>query len=419
MEIDNRFRINQFTKFHKLLMANAPERYEPWFIGINKLDKCIDGRIVYSRATQTSCCGTVWKVINYKNKKGYSKKTICEKCGMARGSWKQPWAKLSLLECIELIKAGYNIGIVARKDDPLILVDIDSFKYVDELPNSLIVTSRKRCGMHGYYWKLATEEIPNIPTDDCGEVRCNDQYVLAPGSYVPTVKETIEKEFREGHIDFSKKKDILDDELLGYYTITNELSPSMIKLKDLPKFFHAQLKKEKEAIRKNKKKRIPNIKTNYPKSGSGTQTTRMFNLTFEEILDVIPGARVHHPLHDSDTCSNFCIDAEHTSLAHCWRHNTTMNVYQFLVIKSGYMTCCEAGVGHKGKSPSQVKGDKGALFNAWYTAKKLGLLPKNDPIPYNAMTYIAEKHKLPLNEKGNMKISTHNKVIELLEEGRW
>lgn len=396
------FRIEQFKKFYDALIIKAPKGYKPWFIPVTKDNKAIDGRVVYRKAPNPSCCGVEWKTIRRANS---TTKTICKSCGRTRGSWKQPWACLNFQEAVELIKQGYNIGLVARKGDPLIIIDIDNFSYAGFLPDTLISKSRKRCGLHGFYWHKGNKEISNIPTEDNGEVRCQDQYVLVPGSYVPTTKEEIEKEFTEGHITEKQKEQILQDELLGFYTIDTEKNPRKISLEELPAFFLEEKEKQDNA---------PKIKSDAIKPSG--KYSALFDLTIKNIISIDNDKRVGHPLHASDTSANFSVSSDDPNISHCWRHNVSLNALQFLVVKSGYMDCVSAGTGHKGTNPSAIVGDYGAIFHAWMQAKKDGFLPEYDPIPVKALIYIARKHRLvEPGFEGMLPSHIYNKTLNILE----
>jgi len=117
------FRIDQFTKFYNSLMEGSPEGYKPWFFPCAKNGKNPDPRAILN--------------INQESK----------------GSWHHESARLSKEQCIEHIKMGYNIGFSARKDDPVVLGDIDEPGYMEQMPkNTLTQTSRKRCGGHFIGW---------------------------------------------------------------------------------------------------------------------------------------------------------------------------------------------------------------------------------------------------------------------------
>jgi len=155
--------IKEFEKFYELLMREAPKGYNPWFFACEP---------------------------NGKN----------PVLGL---SWHDEKARLTKEQCIEAIKQGFNLGISARKDDPLIIGDIDEEIYLEQLPkDTLTTTSRKRIGAHFFGWnKDGTAKI-NLPTDS-GELRSDNQYVLACGSYVP--------------FNISEKKDKLIQETFDAY----------------------------------------------------------------------------------------------------------------------------------------------------------------------------------------------------------
>lgn len=355
MDTTNRiinFRIEELLKFNNALMSNAPNGYEPHYFLIQKNGKVPDGKEIFRRSGKNA-------------------------------SWKETHARLPIVKALAWIKKGGNIGIAGT--DGLINIDIDDEKYVDLLPPTLTAISRSRKGKHGFYWKHPDEKILplNIPTD-YGEVRADWQYVLAPGSYVPCPE--------------------CKDKLSGYYTVEKEQPPKNIKFDDLPFFFKEQYKKNQDA---NKKKaKIKNKPITYNENKSA-----LFDLRISDIVTTLPGRREAHPLHDSDTGQNFSVSGE---LAHCWRHLVSLNALQFLVVKSGYMSCQDAGTPHKG---GVSKIDNGAVFYAWVEAKKCNLIPKDDPIPTKAMKYIAKQHNLMKNVDSVDLLPTdvYNQVIKIIE----
>ena len=334
-------------------MSNAPEGYKPHYFLIQRNGKVPDGREILRRSNKNA-------------------------------SWKEEHARLDIIHALAWIEKGGNIGIAGT--DGLVNIDIDDEKYIDLLPITLTAISRSRKGRHGFYWKHPDEKILplNIPTD-YGEVRADWQYVLAPGSYVPCLE--------------------CKDKLSGYYTIDKELPPSYIKFDDLPFFFKEQYKKNQEA---NKKK--AEIK-NKPIIHNGNKSA-LFDLRISDIVTTSPGRREAHPLHDSDTGQNFSVSGE---LSHCWRHLVSLNALQFLIVKSGYMSCQDAGTPHKGGAS---KINDAAIFYAWVEAKKCNLIPKDDPIPTRAMKFIARKHGLIDEEEyieGILPVVIYSEVIKIIE----
>ncbi len=379
------FRTKQFTKFHNALMSNAPKDYRPGYFPVISNDKFPDGAEIAKKAgKKSSCCNEPF--VYYKFNKSFLK--ACRICKTKKGSWKLSHAILSFEEAVEWIKKGGNIAI--NGTDGLINMDIDDPKYVHLLPKTLSTISRSRTGKHGFFWKDPKCKIlpVNIPTD-YGELRADFQYVLAPGSYVP-----------------SESK----DELSGFYTVENEQPPSTISFEQLPQFFKDNYNKTNETsveIKNNP------IKLNQKHSA-------LFDL---KITDVVSTSkhRDSHPLHGSDTGTNFSITND---LANCWRHNVTLNALQFLVVKSNYMNCQDAGTGHKrgGAGASSVKGDDGAIFHAWKEAKQSNLIPQDDPIPSSALNYIARQHKIcsedlipGRNSKTMLPRLVYNKAISIVE----
>jgi len=369
---------SEFTKFHKLLMDNAPKGYIPWYFPVVRNNKAPDGLAVARRSP-------------HKITKG-------------KGNWKAEWARLTYEEALQRLKLGLNVGLSARKEDPLIIIDIDDWTKLDLMPKSLINTSRKRCGLHGFFWKDKDDKILpiNLPTD-YGEIRSSDQYVVAAGSYCDTSTKDIKSEKLPK--EFEDK--IIKENMIGLYSVRNEYSPSTISYNDLPPFF----KERYEYVKKQVPAKIKSepIKTNGKHSA-------LFDLTIRNVVSSIPGKREPHPLHSSDTGMNFSIYGD---LAHCWRHLVSLNSIQFLCVKSGYMSCQDAGTGHKGSGAgnSMITGDNGAIFYAWLEAKKCGLIPKDDSMPVRAMIYIAEQNKLiDSNFEGLLHPVIYNKVLKIVEE---
>src|SRR3990172_10372682 len=315
--------IKEFEKFYELLMREAPKGYNPWFFACEP---------------------------NGKN----------PVLGL---SWHDEKARLTKEQCIEAIKQGFNLGISARKDDPLIIGDIDEEIYLEQLPkDTLTTTSRKRIGAHFFGWnKDGTAKI-NLPTDS-GELRSDNQYVLACGSYVPfNISEKKDKE------SFEKLPEhIKNDNLLGYYTLKDNNIPKQICFLDVPKFFHDKQREniESESIVKQREET-----REYPEG----KYSELFKLKVSDIVGLIPAKERHgHPLHESDTDSNFSLSKD-GSIAHCWRHLVSLNAVQYLCVKAGYSSCVDAGTPHKGRGISKIRGDKLALDIAYKEAINLGLI---------------------------------------------
>ncbi len=329
-----KFKVQEFEKFYNCLMSNAPEGYNPWFFPCD---------------------------VNGKNP---SVKAILRINGDSKGSWHHDAARLSKEQCIEHIKWGYNLGISARGNDPLVIIDIDEEKYLDQIPkNTLINVSRKRAGLHAFCWNKDGSAKINLPTN-YGEIRSDNQYVLAPGSYTPFLMSDKKEEEKYNNLPEWAK----EDPHLGYYTVKEEVGPREISFEELPDFFKdvkkSNVEKETNILQREEK-------NTYSKEGKYTE---LFKLKVSDIVGLAPSnKRVGHPLHESDTDANWSL-SEDGSIGHCWRHLVSLNAVQYLCVKNGYIDCQDAGVPHKGRGISKLRGDKKSWQVAYNEAIKLGLI---------------------------------------------
>lgn len=313
-------------------------------------------------------------------------------------SWKAPSSRLTIEQAEKWMAQGGNIGIAGMPSDYLVNVDLDG-EHVDKaaLKPTLMTRSRSRTGIHGFYFTWDKANIPNIPTDEDGEVRSQAQYVVCAGSYVPTDPTTVSEAEREN---------------AGYYTVEEARPPAWITFNDLPQVFRDQYAKNRRGEEEAKGREA----TEYIRSAG--RHSALFDIT---ALDVVrreggqtkPSKRWGAIFHDSTTEANMSFSSR--GLLQCWRHGVTHNGLTALVVLSGYMTCEEAGAPHKGSgaSPSKVRGDDGAIFHAWLYAKTHGYIPEDDPIPVRAMSYIAEKHLGYKNKRGEL--LPHDIYIQVLE----
>lgn len=172
----------EFKKWYKLLMADAPDGYEPHLI-----------RVMGGEKNPASGFG-----------------------------WKQEQARLSFDEAISYMQNGGNVGCAAMEDDLLAIVDMDTDDQViesDALPDGLICRTRSRRGLHGYYWG----NLENAAVSGKGEVRSQGMYGVVPGSFVDT--------------DPDDAPDP-DSEQLGYYTVETEQPAQAVSEDDLPAIFY-------------------------------------------------------------------------------------------------------------------------------------------------------------------------------------
>lgn len=343
----------------------------------------------------------------------------CEKKSKAPkvelGSWKDIENRLSGHEAVAWLENNGNVGIAGMPDDPLINVDIDDEERTkkEDLKPTLMARSRSRTGLHAWYF--SDDEIPNIPTDDAGEIRAQGQYVVAPGSYVPCPKSDLEEKVVKGEITEVEMKKVLDDSNRGDYTVEEKTPVSSITLDDLPEVFK-EVRKEVE----NQEPKEPG-KDFDPKETDGDKSA-LFDIDAREIVlreggSTKPTDRWTAIFHDSSTDMNMSLSSE--GLLHCWRHSVSHNGLQALTVLSGYLSCREAGSGHKnsGAGRSQIINDNGAIFHAWKYAKRRGYIPDDDPIPTKALNHVAKIEGI-YNATGDELLPkpAYNRTLKAVEE---
>jgi putative DNA primase/helicase len=313
-------------------------------------------------------------------------------------SWKSPQGRLSISQAINWMANGGNIGLAGTPYDNLVDVDCDGgIIQENEIKPTLMDRTRSRVGRHAIYWNFEKEKIPNIPTDEAGEVRCQWEFVVIAGSYVPTDPMTVPENDREN---------------AGYYTVCNAIPPNEITYAELPKVFREIYEKKKAApIRKPSK---------FDPKQSTTECSALFEVTALDVClhlggNTNEGERWPSLFHNSDTGKNMSFS---NNLLHCWRHRCSFNGLQALTVLSDYMTCLEAGTPHKGGvGSSQIIGDNEAIFKAWKYAKQQGYIPKTDKIPVRAMHYIAEKHLHFKPEKDKpLPTTIYKRVLQIVEK---
>lgn len=327
-------------------------------------------------------------------------------------SWKARQSRLTPAEAKRRLKHNWgNVGIAGRPDDALILLDIDDPAIEDEIKDTMIIRSRSRTGTHAIYWAHPDDEkLPcNIPTEK-GELRSSDQYVVAPGSYVPCTEEELTEKAENGEITEAEKQLVLNDPNRGYYTLDNDKEIAQIKFEELPEVFRQQYQsKEDEEEWEEERYEPGQIDTN-------SNHSALFDLEVSDLTGRGFTGRDPHPLHPSDTGANWCIKG---GLGHCWRHLVSLNAIQFLCVEAGYLSCLEAGSPHHNSNAgsSRVRGDDQAIWIAWKHAKEHGYIPQDDPIPARAMKHIAKKHDVAqFDDNGLLTTKSYNKVIEIVEE---
>ena len=324
-------RPQELQKFYNLLMTNAPTDYQPYLFRL----------------------------------KAGSKDPIT---GI---SWKSPNAQLTINEALSWMQNGGNIGLAALPSDPLINTDFDgdSIK-LNEAPLSLTVKTRNRQGYHHFSFNFETPKIPNIATENSGEVRTKYQYVVAAGSYV------------NGNYTDLPPEEQAD---AGYYTICHAVPPTTITFQDLPQLFKDKARYDFMTKINLRQQRLRQASAYTPKH-SNNQQSAIFSISAADVL-LKSGAytdnrRQPSIFHSSDTQANMSLHPNR-DLITCWRHMHSLNGLQALAVLSGHLSCSQK---------ARFAGDNGALFHAWRYAKNNGYIPADDPIPTRAMHYIAEKH---------------------------
>lgn len=375
--MDTTIRLSNFEKFYKALMSNAPEGYVPWFFPLKENNKDPDGYAIAARAKHDT-------PIN------------------ERSSWKAIHAKLSYEEAIAVITNGKNVGIAARKNDWLHISDSDSeiegFDF-----KGIMCRSRTRFGRHYFNW-MNPEQKKNIPTDKNGEVRSVDQYVVAAGSFVKVTDNDLKKKFEEGSITLERIKELLSCPDIGLYSYEEGI-PETITPDELPEVFLKQQHKDDEGMKKKVESEMK--KSFFTRNDDKRKTTRLFELNIGDVCSITKG-RTGHPLHDSDTGTNWMISG---NLGHCWRHGVSLNAYQYLAVELGLASCGDAGTKTKLEgSTCNISGDKSILFKIWCEAKRRGLLKEDDPVPYSCLTWIKGK------PEGKLDTKDYNEAIDLVEK---
>lgn len=378
----------EFARFYDKLLKNAPEKYTPWIFPVVQKGKAPDTRM----------------------------------------SWKATPARLTRAQADERLSQGYNVGISGRKDDRLILVDIDDPSIEDELKNTLKIRSRSRTGTHAFYWAAPDDEkLPaNIPTKK-GEVRSSDQYVVAPGSYVPCTEEELNGKIEDGDITQEMKRKVMNDSDRGMYTLDNNKDIATIRFNELPQVFQDHETSDKERKKQKEEAYADTSDFNPEQVESNGERSALYDLQIEDVAPNGYTKRDPHPTHGSTTyqetgTGNWIIN---NGLGHCWRHLVSLNAIQYLTVKQGYFTCQEAGTPHKNSSQaaSKIIGDDKSIWIAWQYAKKHGYIPEDDRVPVRALHHLAREHELcpedQIPEQGTeetLPYPAYKRALEIIED---
>ena len=335
---------DEFVDFLTLLTDDAPDGYRPWLFRVE--------------------AGSKAPALEY-------------------GSWKDESARMTRHEAVEWMQSGGNVGIAGRPDDPLINVDIDDedATTIDDLKPTLIARSRSRTGVHAWYFEAPGADIPNIPTDDAGEVRANWQYVVAPGSYVETDPDDVHEDERDR---------------AGYYTVERDDPVTSIRLDELPEVFREHNNpdpKEQEIITPDDE--------DFP-DGDGSdngEKSELFDIGAEQVASKEGGATNNNRwtaiFHGSETGKNMSVSDQ--GRIQCWRHNVAHNGLQALTVLSDYPgSCQDVGTPHDDSNAGRscLHAEDGAhIWHAWKYAKQNGYVPDDDPVPYAALKHVCRERE--------------------------
>jgi hypothetical protein len=344
-------RPDEFRQFHDLLTEAAPDGYEPHYFRCRRASK--DPAIQF-------------------------------------GSWKDDDAQLTVEEAVEWMQRGGNVGIAGRPDGPLVNVDIDDDEETtpEDVPASLRARSRSRTGWHTWYFDPAGD-IPNIPTDEYGEIRTDWQYVVAPGSFVASTREDIP----DGATD------------PGYYTVADAAPVAGIEYDDLPEVFLDAAEETQTAADRatspdatasehhHSGDELPgDLEAGQPQARDRSTGSAVFDIDADAVLSGTHDEtdRFGSVFHDSTTGANMSVSG---GKLHCWRHGVAHGGLQALAVLSDKTPhgCRELGAPHKnsGAGRNRLKGDWRLVWAAWHEAKRRGHIPDDDPLPYRALLGLA------------------------------
>lgn len=263
------------------------------------------------------------------------------------------------------LEAGFNYGVACAED--LVVIDVDDLRFVDifadRLPETVHQKTGSREGFHLFYrveGLTAGKNLIYAPYDPIlekgerralGEVRCNPhQYVVGPGSihpsgnrYGPLRGESIARVDREEFLDAI-------DELVVSRSDTGQHA----RYEDRP------------------------TREEWEEHGGDAQARHPFyNLDADDVLPWLePDSRIAHPIHGSDTGSNF-MKNEGGETFICWRcqygasQGCGLSAQHFLALQAvgnrlGDYACEE--IRHRWRTSPELH------YLAWREAVKEGLV---------------------------------------------
>lgn len=304
---------------------------------------------------------------------------MCDKDPVrTKKGWKHKSAQLSFEAAEKNMLHGMNIGIAGTEHDRLVIIDIDDERRIrkKEIKPTLSARSRSRTGTHHFYFADNIDAKINIPTNTSGEIRAYNQYVVAPGSYVPCSIKEIE----------AMPKD--QQQFAGQYTLENATMARGITFLEFPKVFRNRINIETsiDAHKKREQKahdKRENVTSVHTKSA-------LFDLTITDVVGYEPNAdRFPSLFHGSKTGANTSIS---NNQIHCFRHNVSLTPLRAIAVLAGLDTCMNAGVGHKHSNAGNTTidlTDGRTLAVIWKYAKDHNMIPQNDPIPTVALVWFS------------------------------
>lgn len=374
----NEPRIREFKQFQELLIADAPEGYEPYYIRVEAAGK--------APATEY-------------------------------GGWKSEHNRLSYQEALEWMRKGGNIGIAGTPDDALVNLDIDDEDEAsaDDVPTTLRARSRSRAGFHAWYFVDGDFPEENIPTR-AGELRMSWQYVVAPGSFVASLREDI----------------AIGSDSPGYYTVEDYSPVASLQFGDLPEVFR-NVRKEADESDEEEGSGLSDESENSQNDSpvvepSESRRSVLYDITTRDIVNHVGGStdsgdRWGSPWHKGSDNTRFA-----DGKIQCWRCDVSHGALQALTLicdegPSGENGCKKVGAGHKNSAvgSNRLKDDWRLSWYAWLGAKTEGLIPDEDPVPYVVIEGLADEYGLMMfpndhDRSDRLPAATYNAVLYLIED---
>jgi len=211
-----------------------------------------------------------------------------------------------------VLERGYNVGLLANEDSPLIILDIDHPENMTPYPETLKCISGSRKGFHLIY--ITEDRIENY-NGLAGELQAINRYIICPGSFVPNENNT------------------------GEYFIDVGIEPTSISLRSLPEAF----------VRPPEEK----ISTTMPKKNSALNSLKM-----EDLFKQPENRNFESPFHGSNGGCNTRIS---NGLLHCYRCNVYHTPKTALAVLAGMIDCSD-GFKHRGDKTLNKEINETELF---------------------------------------------------------